>query len=488
VPVSSRHNLKTGRQRVFVPSYQFLAFAILAAIVYHLARVKSLRTAVLLVTNLLFLASFSTAPVLWIPFAVFLLFGFLTVRFLQARPGSRLAVWVIVTVVLFCWIKRYAVIPSALLLTAPYVTVGLSYIFFRLMSLIIDAGQGVHSERLGVVEYLNYTLNFTCLTAGPIQRYEDYREARFQITPIVLGEAAERIISGLFKVMIVSELLNSWLKEVIAALPASHTLMEHTTAAALLIAIYPVYLYFNFSGYTTFVIGCAALFGMRLPENFDRPFTAVNFLEFWSRWHISLSNWLKSYVYNPLLMSMMRRSPRPSVVPFLAVIAYFATFFLVGAWHGQSSEFLFFGLLQGGGVSANKLYQVLLTERIGRQRYKRLAANPLYAAICRGLTFAWFGLTLFWFWSNWIQLHGFAEQLGAAALFAGFALVTMVASIVLQAALWTRSRLEDVHLADTQVVRSRYVRTVFLTAMAVVLLISGIVLNSPAPQIVYKTF
>jgi D-alanyl-lipoteichoic acid acyltransferase DltB (MBOAT superfamily) len=473
---------------VSVPSYQFLAFSILAAVVFHMARGRQLRTAVLLVANVLFLASFSTNPVLWIPFAGFLAFGFVAVRLLQSGRRLRLAVWVVLTLVLFCWIKKYAVIPTTLLLHAPYVTVGLSYIFFRLMSLIIDAGQGALTETIGSVEYLNYTLNFTCLTAGPIQRYEDYRNARMPISAELLGEAAQRILLGLFKVLIVSEALDACLKQVIAAVDAPGGFITRTTEAALLISIYPLYLYFNFSGYTDFVIGCGALFGLRLPENFNRPFTSVNFLEFWSRWHISLSSWLKAYVYNPLFSTMLRRTENPAFEPFQAVIAYFTTFFLVGAWHGQTSEFLFFGLLQGGGVSVNKLYQILLTQRIGRRSYKTLAANPLYAAVCRGLTFAWFGLTLFWFWSNWSQLHEFAARLSAGPLIMGFVVVVIAATLVLQALIWTRLGIESIRVAGAVLVRSRYARTAILTAIAVVLFVSGIVLNAPAPEIVYKTF
>lgn len=471
-----------------VPSFQFLAFAIAAAIVFQLARGKHLRSAVLLITNILFLASFSTRPELWIPFAGFLAFGFAAVRLLQSGRRIPLWVWVVVTLTLFCWIKKYTFIPTSLLLHTPYVTVGLSYIFFRLMSLIIDAGQGALTERVGTVDYLNYTLNFTCLTAGPIQRYDDYRNNHVSLSAPVLGLAAERIFLGLFKVLIVSDALDGGLKQVIAAVTGAGDFPTRTLEAALLISIYPVYLYFNFSGYTDFVIGCARLFGLQLPENFNRPFTSVNFLEFWSRWHISLSGWLKAYVYNPLFSAMLRRIESSALEPFLAVIAFFTTFFLVGAWHGQTSEFLFFGLLQGGGVSLNKLYQILLTQRMGRRGYKALAANPVYAALCRGLTFAWFGLTLFWFWSNWGQLGEFATRLSIGSFVVGFVLVVAVATIVLQAGIWIERGIMAIRVGDTAVIQSRYTRTVILTAIAVALFVSGIVLNSPAPEIVYKAF
>jgi alginate O-acetyltransferase complex protein AlgI len=88
----------------------------------------------------------------------------------------------------------------------------------------------------------------------------------------------------------------------------------------------------------------------RLPENFDRPFSSDNFLNFWSRWHITLSEWLKTYVHNPLLLNLMRRYPSPALQTCWGVLAVFVTFFLIGVWHGQTLVFVFFGVLQGLGV------------------------------------------------------------------------------------------------------------------------------------------
>src|SRR6202044_372706 len=99
---------------------------------------------------------------------------------------------------------------------------------------------------------------------------------------------------------------------------------------------------------TDVVIAVARCFRIVLPENFNRPFSAPNALNFWARWHISLSQWLKTYVYTPLLVGLMRRFPSPAAEPLFATIAFFVTFFLVGVWHGQTSEFIVFGFLQGG--------------------------------------------------------------------------------------------------------------------------------------------
>ena len=92
--------------------------------------------------------------------------------------------------------------------------------------------------------------------------------------------------------------------------------------------------------------------------------------------------------------------------PFLGVICFFVTFFLIGVWHGRTSEHIVFGILQGGGVAINKLWQLRLTHVLGRKEYKELAKNAIYIAFGRGLTFSWFAFTMFWSWAwaNWKQL------------------------------------------------------------------------------------
>jgi alginate O-acetyltransferase complex protein AlgI len=472
-----------------VPSFPFLAFALIAAVAYRLAAHTRLRGAVLLLINLLFLASFAASPLMLLPFFGFLAFGYAAFRLMQAGRRGLFAILVVATVVIFCWLKKYSFIPSQVLLHAPYLTIGLSYVFFRVLHLIIDAGQGEELGSLTVLGYLNYTLNFTCIVAGPIQRYQDYSRAWSPVTVAPLGLAVELIVLGFFKVMVVSQWLGDAHKGAIAAFAASTSAQGRIVEGALIIALYPLYLYANFSGYTDAVIGAARLMGLRLPENFDRPFTARNFIEFWSRWHISLSNWLKTYVYNPLVMTLMRRITAEAAAPYLAVVAFFATFFLVGAWHGQTAEFLFFGVLQGGGVSANKLYQILAARILGKKGYKALANNTLYAAACRGLTFTWFGFTLLWFWSTWSSIHGLFATLGLADQIAVYALITFVAAVVLYLcaegfALVDRLRLN----AGGSLLTHRYARTVLTTSMLTIVVFVSFILAQTPPEIVYKSF
>jgi D-alanyl-lipoteichoic acid acyltransferase DltB (MBOAT superfamily) len=246
------------------------------------------------------------------------------------------------------------------------------------------------------------------------------------------------------------------------------------------IAIYPVYLYFNFSGYTDVMVGAAALTGLRLPENFDRPFSARNFIDFWSRWHITLSTWLRTYVYNPLMMSLMRRLPSPRLTSALTVLSFFVTFFLVGAWHGQTSEFLFFGVLQGGGVASNKLYQLTMTKRLGARRYRQLGENPVYAAVARGLTFTWFAFTLLWFWGTWRGIGRMAAELGAANLALAIVGIWVAATLALEALVRAGAAANGLRRPEP--------RAFLAGAMAYLLAVYTLMLNAGPPPIVYKAF
>jgi D-alanyl-lipoteichoic acid acyltransferase DltB (MBOAT superfamily) len=259
-------------------------------------------------------------------------------------------------------------------------------------------------------------------------------------------------------------------------------------AAFQVATVYPAFLYANFSGYIDIVIAIARLMRVRLPENFDRPFTASSVLIFWNRWHMTLSNWLKTYVYNPLLMALMRRISSLTLQPFLGVFCFFVTFFLIGVWHGRTSEFIVFGLLTGGGMSVNKLWQIEMARALGRKGYKELTNNYLYAAFGRGLNYAWFSFTLFWFWGGWKDIRTEFSALTVIQWFGIWAAVWVSATIVL--ALWEylRAALLSIGDADQPVLLSRYARVVYATALCYASIAVVLLMNHAAPDIVYKAF
>jgi alginate O-acetyltransferase complex protein AlgI len=476
-------------------SLQFLAFAFAAVLIFNLSHAVAWRQSVLLASSIGFLGFFSRRPAAFVPLAAFLLFGFLSLRLMQAGATRLFVPVLIVGIVSFVWLKKYAFVPHSLFLGAPYVTLGLSYIFFRVLHLIIDS-RAPHTtlpRNISPVSYLNYTLNFTTLVAGPIQRYNQF--ASMQLAPVplplnifVAGEALERIIVGIFKVNVLSLFLLMIHTSALNSLATLHAVTGRVFATITLLAVYPFYLYCNFSGYIDIVIGIARFLRIKLPENFNRPFSSQNSIIFWSRWHITLSSWLQFYVFLPLMLKSVRRWPSPSIEPFLNVFALFVTFLLVGLWHGQTSEFVFFGVLLGLGVSLTKLCQVLMTKSMGRERYMALGTNWLYSAAARGLTFTWCALTMLWFWSNWAQLDFLARSLGSRVIALVWIAVFVGSSITL--ALWEAARewLLSLRFENQPVLSSRYVRTAWSTVLVVISVTTIILLHAPPPDIVYKTF
>jgi alginate O-acetyltransferase complex protein AlgI len=487
------HSAGTGALTVGSASLQFLFYAFAVVLVFNLSRSVAWRQFVLLASSAAFLCFFSHEPFAFLPLAAFLVYGFLSLRLMQAKKTHLYVPLLVLGVVAFMWLKKYAFLPAALFLHHPYLTLGLSYIFFRALHLIIDARNGDLPRDITLVSYLNYMLNFTTLLSGPIQRYEEF--AAMQLAPvplpinvIVVGEALERIIVGFFKVNVLSLFLSIVRANALNSLNQNGPASVRILNGAVIAAVYPLYLYCNFSGYIDIVIGIARFLRIQLPENFNRPFSSDNFITFWSRWHITLSTWLKTYVYNPLLIVTMRRWPSPAVEPFLGVFAFFVTFFLIGVWHGQTSVFIFFGVLQGLGVSVTKLYQVMMAKWMGRKQYKELARNGLYNVVSRGLTFTWFTFTLLWFWSNWKQLGALARTFHPSEIALVWLLIFVGSSVIL--ALWeaVRARLLAIQFDGEPLLLSRYVRTAWNTTLVVISIGTITLLNVPPPDIVYKTF
>jgi alginate O-acetyltransferase complex protein AlgI len=475
-------------------SFQFLAFAMVVATLYNLARPRGWRQAIMLVANLCFLATFTLNLKNFLPFTGFLLLGFIAVRLMQSNRGRpAFGVMIAATLGAFIWLKKYTFLPSAIFLRFPYVVIGLSYIFFRVLHLIIDARNKNLPDRIGIIDYLNYTLNFTTLVSGPIQWYQDFAE--MQLAPdrppldiFVIGESMERIIVGFFKVAVLSLLLLAAQERALGTISPLLSFWERVGTTISIAVAYPLYLYFNFSGYTDIVIGVAGFLRLRLPENFNRPFSSTNFIDFWGRWHITLSTWLKTYVFNPLTKVLMKRIPSAKAQPVIGVIAFFVTFFLIGVWHGQTPAFLIFGVLLGTGVSVNKLFQILMDKWLGHSEYKQLASDSIYCAFSRGLTFTWFTFSLLWFWSNSQQVSSMARTSGPAAFATAWLAIFLAATVLLALYEFARQWVLSFTWNGGPVIYSRYFRTAWNTTLATICMTVILILNAPAPDIVYKVF
>ncbi len=474
-------------------SLQFVLFGLIAAVISNISRSPAWRSLVLTLASLTFVGILARDPLRLLPLVGFLLLGYAGLILLQ-RGWPKFTIWSILLIIIaYVWLKKYTFLPEGVLIHFPYFTLGLSYIFFRVLHLLIEAGHGEEKKHISPAAYLLYTLNFTTLISGPIQPYEDFARDQFDGEPIALGPRIvglqlERIIRGFFKVNILALLLNAAKEDALGQMHPTFPLSIKLFAAFKLSVVYPLYLYCNFSGYIDIVISLARLMRIRLPENFDRPFSATSFIDFWTRWHITLSTWLKTYVYNPLLTVLMRRIPSETLQPLLGVSCFFVTFLLIGIWHGRTKEFFAYGFLLGVGAAINKLWQLGLTRSLGRKGYKELAKNPVYEMFARGLTFSWFAFSLFWFWADSKRLGAIFAALSAKEWVRVWLAVWMCASVLLASWEWLRARILSIRIGSGPILTCRYARVATATVLVVVAVAITYVLNQPAPGLVYKAF
>lgn len=407
-----------------ITSLSFLGFVAGVVIAFHLHPAPIYRLSIITVANLVFIGTYATQLLEVIPLLFFLMLGYVAVTLAGTRRSASVTgIGIGFVLITYLFLKKFSFIDSTYLLSFPYIVVGLSYILFRIIHLIIDASSGDLPGRISPVSFFNYTCNFLSFVSGPIQLYQDFvgseSGSNEKISATGVFHAVNRIISGYAKVIIVSGFANYGFAAASARILAPDLAMQEPrlmAAYGFCAITYTIYLYYNFSGYMDIVIGIANLLGRDLPENFNKPFLARNFLEFWSRWHMTLSLWFKTYLFNPLVKLLIDQLPQQAMVPFLGVIAFFVTFFVMGVWHGTTPVFAIYGLLMGAGASINKLWQLFAADRLGRRGYRALSGRRLYIYACRGLTSAFFIIGVSCLWLNLDQLLRLWGALGAVGL------------------------------------------------------------------------
>jgi D-alanyl-lipoteichoic acid acyltransferase DltB (MBOAT superfamily) len=229
---------------------------------------------------------------------------------------------------------------------SPVAWLGFSYVAFRLMHTILDRRAG-RLPSMTLTEYVNYVIFFPAFTAGPIDRIERFIKNLNEPAAIDADgwlEAGKRLARGLFKKFVLADGL-AWF-----AL-SDLTVAEVRSVGWLwvLLYAYSLRIYFDFSGYTDIAIGLGRLLGIRLPENFDAPYLKPNLTQFWNSWHITLTQWFRSYFFNPLTRAM-RSSKRPAPQWLMIFLAQLATMTLIGMWHGLTVGFFLWGLWHGVGL------------------------------------------------------------------------------------------------------------------------------------------
>jgi alginate O-acetyltransferase complex protein AlgI len=415
----------------------FLAFAFAAVILLRLAPSGVSRRVTIFGLNAVFLFSMVKAPLQLVPLAGFVLLGYGAIL-IAGRARSSLSLGILVTglVAIFIWLKRYPIVSAVPTFSFAFTVVGLSYILFRILHILIDVSQDC-LPRPSFVAYLNYIFFFLSLLSGPIQRYEDFApQAEITSPPLDWEEvntSAKRVVLGYLMVIVMGSATNNFVE---MAKPPFLDALGHGKIVfeiylfALLTFAYLLNLFVNFAGYMNIVIGVGTLAGIVLPENFDHPFRSESFLDLWSRWHITLSNWFKSYLFNPLLRTLSARWGTKNSTPYLGAIAFYVTFFVMALWHGTTSIFAVYGLFLGSGVTVNRLWQILIPKVLGKNNYKVLSGRRWYFQLSRAATMSYLGIALTSFWIDGEHAAKLGRPSGLAILFGSFGLMTVVGAML----------------------------------------------------------
>jgi D-alanyl-lipoteichoic acid acyltransferase DltB (MBOAT superfamily) len=263
---------------------------------------------------------------------------------------------------------------------------GISFITFQKIAFLVDV-QAKRVTTFTLQDYCLFVLFFPQLIAGPIVHYREmmpqFEVATGKPDREHLSVGVTLILFGLFKKVVLADGIAPLVSEIFAGAKAGHAV---TLLPAWMAAIgATLQIYFDFSGYTDMALGIARCFGIRFPPNFNSPLKASSIIEFWMRWHMTLTRFLTAYVYNPLALALTRRRMARGLPGFsgknttsgaflsLLVFPTLVTMFVSGVWHGAGYLFILWGLLHGVYLAINHAWRLLASRRWpDRARYERI--------------------------------------------------------------------------------------------------------------------
>lgn len=284
----------------------------------------------------------------WVSTKMVLALGILgliaTLVILKSEPLSGL---------LAAWLRTQSGQNPSLALPSEIQWLGFSYLAFRLLHILIDRWNGL-IHKYSLREHLIYVFFLPAYTAGPIDRIDRFVP---ELRDSTAGnpQSAQRLMAALHRigVGIVKKFLLADSLSLFALNGTNAPLATDTPSLWIMLYAYSLRIYFDFSGYTDIAIGLGMLFGIQLPENFRSPYLQTTISAFWKSWHITLSNWVRTYVYSPLSRAMLRRKHPPLITLALGTTV---TMVVIGLWHGANAAFLAWGLWHAGGLVAHRLW------------------------------------------------------------------------------------------------------------------------------------
>ena len=231
--------------------------------------------------------------------------------------------------------------------------IGISYMSFKTIQIMLEISDGLIKEKISAKDYLQFLLFFPTVSAGPIDRSRRFLKEMNEVMPRkeyleLAGDGVYRIVLGLLYKIV----LSTYVYQMLLTLNNTGTVVYSIKYMYL----YTLYLFFDFAGYSLMAVGSSNILGIQTPMNFNKPFLSVDIKDFWTRWHITLSTWLRDFVFSRVLMQVIRKKWFKNRL-HNATYAYMVNMLVMGFWHGLSVSYIVYGFYHGVLMAGFEVYQ-----------------------------------------------------------------------------------------------------------------------------------
>ena len=303
----------------------------------------------ILVLSLLFAgAIYGKSRAMMVYLLAFVVYQYFLVFLAQRIEAKRLKPLVFLSILPLVINKVFALTSLHLL-----AFIGISYMSFKTIQIMLEISDGLIKEKITVKDYLQFLLFFPTVSAGPIDRSRRFLKEINEVMPRkeyleLAGDGVYRIVLGLlYKVV-----LSTYVYQMLLALNNTGTVVYSIKYMYL----YTLYLFFDFAGYSLMAVGSSNILGIQTPMNFNKPFLSVDIKDFWTRWHITLSTWLRDFVFSRVLMQVIRKKWFKNRL-HNATYAYMVNMLVMGFWHGLSVSYIVYGFYHGILMAGFEVYQ-----------------------------------------------------------------------------------------------------------------------------------
>ena len=278
----------------------------------------------------------------------FIIYQYVLVFIAQRMDSKRLKPLVMLSILPLVVNKVFAITQLHLL-----AFIGISYMSFKTIQIMLEISDGLIKEKISVKDYLQFLLFFPTVSSGPIDRSRRFLKEINEVMPRkdyleLAGDGIYRIVLGLlYKVV-----LSTYVYQMLLTLSNTGTVVYSLKYMYL----YTLYLFFDFAGYSLMAVGSSNILGIQTPMNFNKPFLSIDIKDFWTRWHITLSTWLRDFVFSRVLMQVIRKKWFKNRL-HNAAYAYMVNMLVMGFWHGISVSYIAYGFYHGILMSGFEIYQ-----------------------------------------------------------------------------------------------------------------------------------